>query len=161
MKTMTTKAAAAGDPVRRFEHTHGNLNRLVLDVASCVRGVERDATPKAWKGLVASLAALRDELLHHFADEEEALFPFVRTRVPARAPVVDSLEAAHDTICGSVMRALAAAGEQHAPLVSTLHDRFEKAYVDHSRREAELFEGLAEVLDEGQRAELAELLRGL
>ena len=156
-----SRRAAATDPVVRFEHAHGNLNRLVLDVAKSVRALEEDATPKVWKALVAGLGALRDELLHHFADEEEALFPFVRASVPSKASVVESLEAAHDTICGSVMRALAAASEQHAHLVVTLHERFEKAYVRHSRTEAELFEGLGEVLDEQQRAELSELLRGL
>jgi hemerythrin-like domain-containing protein len=155
------RARQPSDPVRRFEHTHGELNRLVLDVAESLRALDGASAAKAWKDLVLRLATLRDELLRHFADEEEALFPFVRASVPAKTDVVERLEAAHDTLCGSVMRAHEAAGKRQAALLRALHERFESSYVRHSREEAELFEGLGKALDAPQRAELAELLRGL
>jgi iron-sulfur cluster repair protein YtfE (RIC family) len=154
-------AAHKEDPVGRLEHTHGRLNRLALDVAESVRRLEAGATEETWSETIARLEALRDELLRHFADEEEAFFPFVRGQVGTRADAVARLEAAHDNLCGAVVRAHAAACTHHEALLRSLHQRFQDAYVEHSRQEAELFEGLAEVLDAGQRAELGELLRGL
>jgi iron-sulfur cluster repair protein YtfE (RIC family) len=156
-----TPAVREADPVSRFEHTHTRLNRLALDVAESVRRLEDGATEKVWKETIRRLEALRDELLQHFADEEEALFPFVRARVGARAGAVQRLEAAHDNLCGAVVRAHAAACTHHKGLLTTLHRRFQDAYVEHSCQEAELFDGLGEVLDARQRAELGDLLRGL
>jgi hypothetical protein len=158
---------ARTDPVSQFEHTHGRLNRLVLEVAESLRTAATNssagqASDDARKQLVSRLEGLRDELLRHFADEEEALFPFVRASVPDKATAVDRLEATHDTICGCVVRMVhvAAGGHPQASLLAQ-HERFESTYVRHSREEAELFEGLGRALDDRQRVELAELLRGL
>jgi iron-sulfur cluster repair protein YtfE (RIC family) len=150
------------DPVRQLEHTHGHLNKLVLAVAESLEGSAPDSA-SAWKKLHANLSALRDELLQHFADEEEGLFPFVRASVPARADVVDRLEAAHDTICGSIVRMVHLAGGAHHPseAIRTLHERFEHAYTKHSSDEAALFEELGRVLNATEREELAKRLRGL
>jgi hypothetical protein len=150
-----------GDPVRQFEHVHGHLNKLVLEVAESLRN-DGPTTPKAWQRLDASLSALRDELLRHFADEEEALFPFVRASVPARVDVVDRLEAAHDTICGSIVRMVHVANGGHQlESIRSLHERFEHAYTQHSGEEAALFEELGRVLDDAQRNELTKRLHGL
>jgi iron-sulfur cluster repair protein YtfE (RIC family) len=149
------------DPVRQFEHAHGQLNRLVLEVAESIRDAG-PTTPKAWQHLYTRLSALRDELLRHFADEEEALFPFVRASVPAKVHVVDRLEGAHDTICGSIVRMVHVAGGGHQlESIRSLHERFEHAYTQHSSEEAALFEELGRVLDGAQRNELTKRLHGL
>jgi len=150
------------DPVRKFEHTHGSLNKIALDVAASVRAAQQGPTPETWSQLRARLKALHDELLVHFADEEEALFPFVRAVVPKKTAAVEGLEAAHDTICGSIVRMVhLAAGEPEVAKLAALHARFETAYAKHSAEEAKLFDGLDGLLDEAQRHELAERLRGL
>ncbi|MGD0524826.1 MAG: hemerythrin domain-containing protein [Polyangiaceae bacterium] len=160
MATKPEQSRSGRDALGQFEHTHGHLNALVLGVATSLRAVDSDA-PTAWEEVAARLGILRDELLRHFADEEEALFPFVRTSVPAMTGAVERLEAAHDAICGGVVRAHAAARAHQRALVAVLHERFERSYVEHSRAEAELFEALGGVLDERQRSELSRLLRGL
>jgi len=150
------------DPIRQFEHSHGRLSTLALEVAAQLRAAEVSPTVKAWKELGAGLRRLRDELLRHFADEEEALFPFVRACVPKKAAAVDRLEAAHDTICGAAVRMVhVGAGERHVAALRTLYERFENAYARHSAEETQLFEGLGQLLDGSQRLELAERLRGL
>jgi len=150
------------DPVRQLEHSHGHLSQLALGVSESLRAAEGRPSAKTWKQLAGRLEVLRDELLRHFADEEEAVFPFVRASVPEKAAAVDRLEAAHDTLCGCVVRMVhVAAGEHHRDALLALHERFEKVYSRHSREEAELFEGLAGALSDHQRKELADLLRGL
>ena len=161
MATKPEQSRSGRDALGQFEHTHGHLNALVLGVATALRAVESDAATTAWEEVAARLGILRDELLRHFADEEEALFPFVRASVPAMTGAVERLEAAHDAICGGVVRAHAAARAHQRALVAVLHERFERSYVEHSQAEAELFEGLGGVLDERQRSELSRLLRGL
>ncbi len=156
-------AALSSDPIRTFEHSHEHLTRLALSIGHQVRdmGQSPSATTEAQKvELLASLETLRDELLGHFADEEEALFPFVRKAVPGKAAIVDRLENSHDTICGTVVRLAHLAAQDTSQLVA-LYERFESAYAQHSREERELFEGLARDLGGAERSELAVLLRGL
>jgi iron-sulfur cluster repair protein YtfE (RIC family) len=157
------------DPVGQFEHSHAALTRLALEVRGMVRArppVGRSTAPIR-KRLTARLEQLRDELLRHFANEEEGLFPFIRAHVPAKAGAVDRLSVAHDTICGSIVRLAQlvehdrkALGPGRAALLA-LHERFEKAYAEHSQEEASLFDALGRTLDERQRAELAKILVGL
>ena len=156
----------ANDPVREFEHSHGHLTRLALEIAQLVQDDPR--TPaETRRRLVGRLEVLRDELLRHFADEEEALFPFVRANLPEKAAVVDRLQSGHDTICGAIVRvAHFAAGERAAlgarrAALSALYERFESTYAQHSRDEADLLEELGRVLSDGQRKKLGELLHGL
>ncbi len=157
------------DPVRQFEHSHGRLTKLATEIREMIRAEAGDAQPTAAarKQLVLRLEALRDELLQHFADEEEGLFPFLRSRAPTKTAVVDRLESAHDTVCGTLVRlAHLAANDRPAlgggrPTLRDLYERFETAYTVHSREEASLFDELGRTLDQGQRTELAVILRGL
>jgi iron-sulfur cluster repair protein YtfE (RIC family) len=127
------------DPVRRLEHAHTHLTKLVLEVQSDFEKLE----------------VLREELLHHFANEEEGLFPFVRRVMPSMIEVVDRLQASHDIICGSLLRMA------ESPDTPRHFERFEKAYAEHSRDETALLEELGRWLEYAQRMELAEILRGL
>ena len=152
------------DPLREFEHSHAQLTGLALRIGSHLRGeAGRDASGR--EQLAAQVEALCDNLLRHFADEEEGLFPFVRANVPAKVDVVDRLEADHDAICGCLLRMahLVArdAGGSDAHGLASLYERFEHTYTAHSRVEAELFQELGGLLAEQQRGELASLLQGL
>jgi iron-sulfur cluster repair protein YtfE (RIC family) len=117
--------------------------------------------------LGVKLEEFRDELLRHFANEEEALFPFIRARLPTKAGAVDTLLDAHDAICGSLLRLAHLVEHERRSLdadrdaLHTLYERFEHAYTMHSQAEATLFEELAAELDEEAGRELAEILRGL
>jgi iron-sulfur cluster repair protein YtfE (RIC family) len=113
---------------------------------------------------LAGLSAnLRDDLLEHFANEQEGLFPFVRKYVPAEMGAVDRLEAAHDAICGAIVRLahLAARDQVVTREALVVYQRFESSYAAHSRDEAELFERLGRLLTPEHQRELAEHLQGL
>jgi iron-sulfur cluster repair protein YtfE (RIC family) len=153
-------ASKMADPVRELEHTHGHLNELALDVEKLLG--EAQAQPEARAELIAALELLRDELLTHFANEEEGLFPFIRAGLPAKAGTVDRLEGAHDAICGAVTRLVYLAGhEGDASALGAVHRRFVSTYAEHSQMEAALFEELGRTLTPVQRGELALLLRGV
>ena len=158
----------ATDPVTQFEHSHAALTRRAIEIRDLVRAEPAEGLPAALnrKQLLAQLEHLRDELLEHFANEEEGLFPFVRSNVPEKSDAVDRLAEAHDTLCGAIVRLVHVVrrdlvpGRDHAALVAH-YGRFESAYAQHSQKEAALFEALGRALDERHRAELAEILRGL
>jgi hypothetical protein len=152
------------DPIGEFEHAHGDLTKLALAIGAELRderGEPREISGPTRREVLALLEKLRDELLHHFADEEEGLFPFVRRVVPAKAEVVDRLESAHDAICGAVVRLAHLASHEAYGQLIVLYERFEEAYAKHSRDEAGLFSELAGALGAEERAELAALLRGI
>jgi hypothetical protein len=159
----------SSDPVRRFEHSHSQLTKMALEVRQLVHAEPSKGRPAARirKQIAVRVELLRDELLRHFADEEEALFPFVRQHAPALADSVDVLQRAHDAICGSLLRLAhlveRAAGSFYArrPELVALYERFERAYTEHSQNEAALLDALGRALDEQQRAQLGEILRGL
>jgi iron-sulfur cluster repair protein YtfE (RIC family) len=162
--------ASLRDPVRQFEHSHASLTRRAVEIREMLR-VEASTgwSPAARrKRLVEHLKALGNELLHHFAREEEGLFPFVRARLPAQSDAVDRLVEGHDVICGAILRLvhlvdgdLAVSTDVALRAISTHYERFELAYARHSQDEAALFDELGRTLNEGQRFELAEILRGL
>jgi hemerythrin-like domain-containing protein len=146
------------DPVRQLEHTHGHLTKLVADLGASFR-VDAVETADETIGLIRML---RDELMAHFADEEEALFPFIRASVADVGPAVDRLETAHEALAQLLGAALRLAeGERSLAPLRELHARFGVAYADHSVEEAALFDQLARRLGEEQRAELGRRLRGL
>jgi iron-sulfur cluster repair protein YtfE (RIC family) len=151
------------DPVGHFEHSHGRLTKLALEVRDLI-AAEPHGSPAQ---LVARVDELSEELLRHFADEEEGLFPFVRRHLPARAGAVDRLQRAHDTVCGALLRLAhlvkhdPRALDASRPAVIALHARFDAAYAEHSRDEAAVLEELGRNLDAGQSTKLAGILRGL
>lgn len=157
------------DPVQRFEHSHATLTRLALDVREMIRPGPDDRHPPGGTRprLLVLLGELREELLGHFANEEEGLFPFVRRSLPSKAETVDRLQDSHDAICGALVRLAHLIEhdprvlEAHRGTLTALHDRFEKAYGEHSQDEAVLFAELGRQLGDRQRGELAEILQGL
>ncbi|NVB80567.1 MAG: hemerythrin domain-containing protein [Kofleriaceae bacterium] len=146
------------DAVRDLSHDHAELNRRVLAVGAKLemlrRGTQVDLAP--------ALDELREMLFLHFAREEEGLFPFVTDAAPTLAVQVQEMAVAHDTICGSLSRAchLARSGAEVGSLAA-LYERFENAYADHARREADLLSRLDELLDADHREQLAALVDGL
>jgi iron-sulfur cluster repair protein YtfE (RIC family) len=152
------------DPIARLEFFHGHLSELVLRAGRLVRAGALSPTTLSSDRrmeLVAVLETLREELLTHFADEEEGLFPFVRLALPGKSAAVDALEKSHDSICGSVVRLAHLAQRGATGEHVALFDRFELAYAEHSRDEATLLEELQGTLDDQRRGELADLLRGV
>ncbi|MFT3695839.1 MAG: hemerythrin domain-containing protein [Kofleriaceae bacterium] len=142
------------DGLLPISYDHAALNRRVLDTSALV------AAQASTETLTAALVDLREELFDHFAREEEGLFPFVAELVPALADRVHEMATAHDTICGALSRTCHAA-QTNADLLEALYERFEQAYAIHARSEADLLDGLSELLDAVQRDQLAQLIANL
>lgn len=164
------------DPLRAFEHDHAELTVLALGVRDLLQRIRREPAPEElFAELGAKLEELREDLLLHFAREEEGLFPFVAAQLPDLAGAVSRLRAAHDEICGAVLRVSYAGrdvrqgspGGGKAALASGLpalldrFERFEQVYTEHARAERELLQQLSVRLDERHRAELVKLIEGL
>jgi iron-sulfur cluster repair protein YtfE (RIC family) len=148
------------DPVAELAHDHGELNRKVLALSAVVSG-RQTLTDEV---LGAELRELRDLMFMHFAREEEGLFPFVAEQFPDYEARVIDMTLAHDTICGAVARMVHLSASPTEGLLRKLREvfeRFETAYADHSRSEAELLGALATRLDDGQRERLTALVAGL
>lgn len=150
------------DPIQDLTHDHADINRRVLALGSAVRALDRDDGNGMARALVGRVGELREQLFLHFAQEEEALFPFVAEAVPELSAQVQSLEVAHDAICGALARIyhLATANAEISS-ITALFTRFETAYAKHAEAEAEFLGALSARLDGEQRAHLASLVRGL
>jgi DUF438 domain-containing protein len=144
------------DPIDLLVHDHGELNRRVLALGALIRRA------RSIDLLVEPLADLRDHLFHHFAREEEGLFPFVTEHVSVLAEQIHVMELAHDTICGALARMVhLAQGAASIESVTQLFDRFESSYAAHAQSEAALLEELEQRLDAEHRTALAALVAGL
>ena len=157
----------SSDPLHQLEHDHTDITRLVVSLRHLLDETTRTNGAADHRELRDCLTQLREQLLLHFAREEEGLFPFIRARAPQMEARVTALESAHDTVCGGVVRmASLAAGQGPIPPdrldhLRTIFTRFEPAYATHSQSEQALLRELGDRLDPTHRAELADLLRGL
>ena len=144
------------DPVRELTHDHADLNRRVLELGATI------AKQSELQALAPLLRDLREQLFLHFAREEEGLFPLVSDWIPELADQVLAMAVAHDTICGALARMVHSASTEADPAVFRgLFVRFQTAYAEHAKSELDLLQQLDSRLDTTQRAQLAELVRGL
>jgi iron-sulfur cluster repair protein YtfE (RIC family) len=150
------------DPVQDLVHDHADINRRVFALGSAIRALDRDDGNGMALALVTRLGELRELLFLHFAREEEGLFPLVAESLPELADEVHAMALAHDAICGGLARMyhLASANTELSTILAVF-TRFETAYAAHAEVEVRLLHTLAGRLDPAQRAQLAELVRGL
>src|SRR5512140_125616 len=150
------------DPVQDLVHDHADINRRVFALGSTIRALESNDGDGMALALVTRLGELRELLFLHFAREEEGLFPFVSETVPELADQVHAMAMAHDAICGGLARMyhLAAANAELSTVLAVF-TRFETAYGSHAEVEGKLLHTLSSRLGPEQRAQLAELVRGL
>jgi hypothetical protein len=160
---------SSADPIHKLEHDHVPLGQMILSLQESLESAARGAQSphEIYTSFSDALAEVREELLEHFAQEEEGLFPLLLRELPDLNAEVDAVQAAHDGVCGAVarlsylvQRGPACFVEQFAQ-VRSLFERFETAYALHAREERALLRRADERLDAGQRQELAGLLEGL
>lgn len=150
------------DPLHDLAHDHGDLNRRVLALSTRIEALRANNGPAVSSEVAGLLGELREPLFLHFAREEEGLFPFVAELAPELARRVHAMAPVHDAICGALARMCQLAAVD-APLGSLLplFERFEAAYAEHARTEAELLHELEARLDDSQRRRLAALVDGI
>jgi iron-sulfur cluster repair protein YtfE (RIC family) len=150
------------DPVQELVHDHSDINRRVLALGSAIRALGRNDGHGMALALTHRLGELRELLFLHFAREEEGLFPFVAEAVPELADQVQAMALAHDAICGGLARMYhLASANADLTVILAVFARFETVYASHADTEAELLRQLGRRLDPAQRAQLADLVRGL
>lgn len=157
------------DGIRRLEHDHVPLSRLVDHLRDVLAAVARGDTSAgdAYGTLADGVHQVHSELLDHFAREEEGLFPFLSRELPPVAGDVARLAAEHDTICGGAARLAHLVGKgpeslaEQLPTLTAQFARFDAAYVQHAREERALLRRLDTELTGAQREAVATLLRGL
>jgi iron-sulfur cluster repair protein YtfE (RIC family) len=151
------------DPVDAFTHDHLHLSELVLAVRHRLAALASSDTASTRDALVGAVERLRDELLTHFALEEEGLFPFVAAKRPELAKRAAALEAGHDAVCGSVSRLLYLAQRpgKNVDACRAIFERFEHGYAMHAQDEVAFLRDTSAKLDAADRAELRVLLAGL
>lgn len=157
------------DPLQKLEHDHTHLNRMVASlreaIQECLRG-EREPADLA-DDFEAFLALVQEELFEHFEQEEQILFPWVAELLPDTQPMLQSLEASHDKICGVASRMEYLVGQGAETIEASfeqliaLFARFDANFLKHSREEGDLLRALHGRLDPAQRAHLRSLLEQL
>ncbi len=146
------------DPVDALAHDHRHLGELA-------GAVKKHLETSALDELVFGIERLRDELLTHFALEEEGLFPFVAARRPELAARIAALQAGHDSVCGTVSRLLYLAqrlgDDSERQPCRAVFERFEHNYAVHAEDEVAFLRELGQKLDADDRTELRAILAGL
>lgn len=152
------------DPVQDFEHDHARFSRLVSELHEHVLAGQQQSSSMQ-DAVLPALEHLREDLFHHYAREEEGLFPYIVERLPETREAVGRLVASHDGICGTLSRMVHLARvddfDAHLAAFVGLFERFESVYADHAREEVAFLRDLGPRLTAQQREELRDLVRGL
>lgn len=156
------------DPIRRLEHDHVPLRQLTSELRGHLTEALAAPEPAALHRPFADvLGELREELLTHFANEEEGLFPVLLRALPALGERVDELQRSHDSLCGLAARLthLVQPGPrsfaEHLPQLDALVQRLEAEYERHSRSEHAVLRQADTELSPAQKEELSRALEGL
>lgn len=149
------------DTLLALEHDHAAFSEAVANVKALIAEDRGPAQPSLV--LRVRLQSLCDELLVHFAREEEGIFPYLSRRFPDAAAAIETLLSGHEVVCGSLVRLthLVDRGGVDTGMIAALFERFEKAYAGHAREEVALLRAFGERLNDDQRRELARLVEGL
>ncbi|MBL8611112.1 MAG: hemerythrin domain-containing protein [Myxococcales bacterium] len=156
------------DLISKLLHDHVPLSRTIHELRAALGDATATAPSReAHARIAAGVRAIRDDLIEHFAKEEEGLFPFLVSALPGMEREITALAAAHDGICGAAVRLAALADRDYAAFakaftqVRALFGRFEVAYAEHSKAEQAVLTRVAEGLSDEQRRLVAELARDL
>lgn len=147
-----------------LQHDHA---RLIDGLHGLRSQLAQAPSPDRRRELLRAAEHLQDALLEHFGEEEEALFPFVREKLPALAAQVDDLAGGHDAVCGAIARVLHLARRSDLTPAEVFErapeavERLEDAYQQHSEREMALLDDAGRRLGDDERRGLAEAARGL
>ena len=155
-----------GTPLQELAHDHRELNDLLVAVHEAIARIEKGVSKleDELHEMTDGLEAFREELLEHFAREQEGAFPWLANRLPDERTRVDELIAQHDRIAESLNAVIKdlAKPDQSASTISWSQalTRFEKLYAEHSKTELAFFNDITTALenDAGATEQLRDLL---
>lgn len=142
------------DLLSRLRHDHAPLGEGVVKLRSILESIaSKEALVESVATEFASIIdRVRDEMLEHFAEEEETIFPFLREALPQFRADLGRLESGHDQIAGALSRMLDLAkrdAEQLDELIETMEhvfERLESSYYEHARMETSVLDAIAEAI---------------
>lgn len=140
-------------PLQELAHDHRELNDLLIAVHEAIARIEKGASKleDELHEMTDGLEAFREELLEHFAREQEGAFPFLATRLPKARTRVDELIAQHDRIAESLDAVIQDLGKPgHTTSTSSWSQalaRFESLYAEHSKSELAFFNDITAALE--------------
>ncbi len=116
--------------------------------------------------LEAVVIELREALLLHFAKEQEGLFPFVIANAQGMEKSVARLAKEHEALSAAVVRVEQVVhrktrSRNGAEPLDTALKRFNALYTNYAPTETRFLRRVDARLDDGQRLDLATLVRGL
>lgn len=116
--------------------------------------------------LEAAIIDLREALLMHFAKEQEGLFPFVIANAQGMEKSVARLAKEHEALSAAVVRVEQVVhrktrSRNGAEPLDTALKRFNALYTNYAPTETRFLRRVDARLDDGQRLDLATLVRGL
>lgn len=147
-------------------HDHDVLTSQVEHVAAMLHGLSGSSFDAATlrDELINQVDLLKDQLLEHFAFEEEAAFPYLINAMPEDAPRLRAMSGAHDRVArclvevSELLRVTTreTLARQSGPIAAT-YERFLNHYRSHVSEESEVLSSLQTQLSEEQRRELSSL----
>lgn len=95
---------ASSELIDHIHHEHDHLTRLFEDVSSTFEKLQRgelegDDRTEALQSASDDLRLALDEMMQHFAEEEEVLFVEIESQFPDMAPEIARLTETHEVIC--------------------------------------------------------------
>jgi len=137
------------DELELLHDDHSLLSSQVVHVVTLIKSLEDSGHIAAayFSEVLRQMEILRQQLLEHFAFEEEEAFPRLDDKYPAIRSKLEQLQAQHDSVLAafealrSVLRA--EKKEPRVPDPSTSCNRFESAFELHAAAETALLRELA------------------
>lgn len=153
-------------PLQELAHDHRELSGLLVAVHEALARIEKGASrlEDELHEMTDGLEAFREELLEHFAREQEGAFPFIAQRLPSEQTRVDELVAQHDRIAETINAVVkdlhAAEPAQGITSWSSALARFDVLYAEHTKTELAFFRDVTAALsgDDAATQRLRDLL---
>lgn len=142
-----------GTPLQELAHDHRELNGLLVAVHEAIARIEKGTSKleDELHEMTDGLEAFREELLEHFAREQEGAFPWLANRLPHERARVDELIAQHDHIAESLNSVIHDLGKPGQTATTSTWSqalaRFESLYAEHSKTELAFFNDITAALE--------------
>lgn len=140
---------ALATPLQELAHDHRELSGLLVAVHEALARIESGASKLEDEvhEMTDGLEAFREELLEHFAREQEGAFPWVAERLPAERARVDSLVAEHDRIAESINVVVKDLHTFDLVTWTQALARFDALYAEHSKSELAFYRDVTTALE--------------
>ncbi len=143
------------DDLDLLHDDHALLNSQVVHVVTLIKslGDKQSTSSSLISEVLRQTEILRQQLLEHFAFEEEEAFPRLDDRYPAIKSKLQQLQEQHERVLASFEELRSVLWDESQGLLAqdttARCDRFESAFTLHAAEETALLRGLSNVTTTG------------